>query len=281
VRSPAGPAPFRSLASAVTARVSYEGLERLFGSRRPQPWGRRQNYRGRPVSLAGGAALAISALGTVLVDRRIDARVRHAAIVAGGAAALAGAFDDLRGSGAARGLRGHLGALRRGEITTGTVKVAVIGAGAMASAWAVAGRGIWRPVAAGTVVAASANLVNLLDLRPGRALKASLLVAVPLTLSPARGRLVAGAAGAAAAGLLAVELDERAMLGDAGANCLGALIGVALISGASTRRLLGALGALVTLTAASEAVSFSQVIDMAPPLRWLDRLGRRGETADA
>ena len=124
------------------------------------------------------------------------------------------------------------------------------------------------------VIAGMANLVNLLDLRPGRALKAGLIVAVPLAATDVGGA-VAGPVGAAAA-MLPDDLSERVMLGDSGANALGAVLGVALaartgILGRAT--LLAALGAL---TAASEKISFTKVIESTPGLREFDQLGRSG-----
>jgi hypothetical protein len=145
------------------------------------------------------------------------------------------------------------------------------------------------------VIAGTANLVNLLDLRPGRALKAGLLIGVPLALpSAARVRgartgprgaggvpagpgawcVVAGPLGAAAA-LLPDDLGERVMLGDCGANALGALLGVALSARFGLVGRAALLGGLVALTAASEKISFTTVIERSPPLRTLDRLGRR------
>jgi hypothetical protein len=119
----------------------------------------------------------------------------------------------------------------------------------------------------GVVVAGSANLLNLLDLRPGRALKVALLGAAAL------GR--PGLVGVAAV-LLPDDLAERTMLGDAGANALGAVLGLALADRLRSRpSTAAAAGVLVALTAASEVVSFSRVIDATPPLRRLDRLGRR------
>ena len=114
----------------------------------------------------------------------------------------------------------------------------------------------------GAVVAGSANLLNLLDLRPGRALKAGAAAALLLGQP---------GPGAAAVALLPDDLHERTMLGDAGANGLGALLGLAVLRRAPQRRGV-ALAVLVALTAASEVVSYSRVIDAVPLLRQLLQL---------
>ncbi|PWU48384.1 hypothetical protein DLJ46_12090, partial [Micromonospora globispora] len=122
------------------------------------------------------------------------------------------------------------------------------------------------------VVAGTANLLNLLDLRPGRALKSGMLLGAPLARGP-YGGIAAGAAGAAA-GLIQEDLDERVMLGDSGANALGALLGVSLAARSGPVGRAGVLALLAALTAASEKVSFTQVIQRTPGLRELDALGR-------
>jgi hypothetical protein len=221
-----------------------------------------------PAISAGLGAAAVFAPG-------LTGRVRAAGLVAALGAGGLGAYDDQAGSGDRRGLRGHLGALQHGELTSGAVKIVGIGATGLAAA-ALAGRRGPSLVVAGGVVAATANLVNLLDLRPGRALKAGLILAL---LDGRRGgdsgRLAAVAAGAALV-VLPADLGERTMLGDAGANALGAVLGLAAVSGgAGTARLAGRLVALTALTLASEKVSFTKVIEATPGLRELDRLGRR------
>ena len=251
------------------------------GSRAPLPgpadrW-LRTNHRGAPVSLASGPALAVAASLAVAVPR-------PAALVAGLSAGLAGAYDDRsdapHGAGGAgpadghpggrpaKGVRGHVAALRAGRVTGGTVKVLAIGGAGVVSAALLPDRGRAADLLlrAG-VVAGAANLVNLLDLRPGRALKAGLLAAGALRQPGVAGAVVV---------LLPDDLRERTMLGDAGANALGAVLGLALAAGTTDRRRLGAaLAVLTALTAASEVVSFTRVIDAVPPLRALDRLGRR------
>ena len=95
-----------------------------------------------------------------------------------------GALDDLAGDGASKGLKGHLGAAAQGRVTTGLVKIVGIGAtGLVAAALADRGRDDVRALdtlVGGAVVAGAANLANLLDLRPGRALKVTVLAALPL-----------------------------------------------------------------------------------------------------
>ena len=247
----------------------------------------RTNYRGRSVSLAAGPALAAAASLSAGAGAAVEGHgeLAAAALVAGLGAGAVGFFDDVVGprSAPAKGFRGHLGALREGRVSSGLVKIVGIGvvglvAGALLSSGRPRGRfGRVVDVALGAgVIASTANVVNLLDLRPGRALKVGLIVGVPLVASAAAaaGAAAAGPVGAAAA-VLVDDLDERVMIGDSGANALGALLGVALAvrTGLFGRTaLLAGLGALI---AASEKVSFTAVIDATPGLRELDRFGRR------
>jgi UDP-N-acetylmuramyl pentapeptide phosphotransferase/UDP-N-acetylglucosamine-1-phosphate transferase len=197
-----------------------------------------------------------------------------------------GVLDDLRGSGKRRGLRGHLGALAHGEVTTGTVKLAGLAASGLGAAVLEGGDPADVAINA-ALIAGGANLLNLFDLRPGRAIKVATLtaglIAVGSALSPgtakAPGRLaglqaVAVPAGAALA-LLPADLGERAMLGDAGANALGAMLGAAAAQTLPKSTRAGLLACIVALTVASEKVSFTRVIEATPALRWLDMLGRR------
>ena len=261
-------------AGAATARVIVGTLAGPVGT---SPAWQRANYRGELVSLLGGPAVVLAGAAGVAASWQVPARLRLAAVVAGLGAGAVGRYDDRyddRSIGTARGFAGHLDALAAGRVSTGIVKIFGIGAGGLA-AGALVRRHAVDAVLAGAVVAGIANLVNLMDLRPGRALKSGLALSLPLVARPeVGGELVAGPLGAVAA-LLPADLAERTMLGDAGANGLGALLGVALIAAASRRRLVVLLLLLVGLTVASEVVSFSVVIDRVRPLRWLDRLGAR------
>ena len=126
----------------------------------------------------------------------------------------------------------------------------------------------------GAVIAASANLLNLLDLRPGRALKATILLGALTATSP-RSAAAAGAAAGAAIGLLGPDLSGEAMLGDTGANSAGAVLGAAFVQRTGRGGRWAALAVLTALTLASEKVSFTKVIESTPGLRELDAWGRR------
>lgn len=231
------------------------------------------NYRGKPVSLVGGPVAVLVGVAWGAAAGSVPPRLRLAAVTAACGAAAAGRYDDRYGAPSARGFAGHLEAFLSGRDSTGMIKIVGIGASGLA-AGALTRPALVDAVLAGGVVAGTANLVNLLDLRPGRALKGLLLIGAPLLGTGPAGDLLAGPLGVAAA-LLPDDLAERSMLGDAGANGLGAVLGVALAAGGSRRRLALLLLVLVGLTAASEAVSFSAVIERVPPLQRLDRLGRR------
>jgi len=234
----------------------------------------RLNYCGRPVSLVGGPAVVLAGVAGVVAARPVPPRLRAAAAVAGLTAAAVGRYDDRHGAGTAKGFAGHIDALARGRLNSGIVKVVGIGAAGVAAV-TVARPATKQPLLAGAVVAGTANMVNLLDVRPGRALKGVLAAGLPALAGPVPGaEMLAGPLGAAAA-VLPADLAQRTMLGDAGANGLGALLGLGLVAGAGRRRLVLLLLGLVGLTAASEVVSFTAVIERVPPLRWLDRLGRR------
>ncbi len=263
----------------------------------------RTNHRGEQLTLLEGPALAAGAVLAAAAAPGLPPRARAAMVTAAAGAAACGGYDDLAGSGDRRGFRGHLGALAHGEVTTGAVKLGGIGAAGLAASALLGGPPADVLVNAG-LIASSANLVNLFDLRPGRAIKVAvaggLLAAVPGSAARRRAAQAAAAQAAAAqagaggaggtplpaAALLAVplgaalglageDLGERAMLGDAGANALGALLGTVAAASLGQPARLALLAGITGLTAASEVVSFTRVIERTPPLRWLDMLGRR------
>jgi UDP-N-acetylmuramyl pentapeptide phosphotransferase/UDP-N-acetylglucosamine-1-phosphate transferase len=265
-----------ALTGALAARAALAAAAALSARSTGAPW-RRMNYAKRPVTLLGGPALAASA--TVSAVLGAPAGARAATAVVGAVSGLVGGYDDLAGArpeqARAKGLAGHLAALKAGRVSAGAVKVAGIGGAAAVAA--VLTRRDRRSLVDGVLttglVAGTANLVNLLDLRPGRAGKAAVLLAGATLGSPAGG-LVAGPLGATL-GVLPADLGERVMLGDCGANAIGALLGLRLAALPGRGSRTGLLAVVTALTLASEKVSFTRVIESTPGLRELDRLGRR------
>ena len=263
----------------------------------------RTNFHGRTVSLRGGVGAAAGAVTAGIEVGRLlrgrtgsPSRAGLAATIAAGAGGCAGLVDDLDagahdGDTPAKGLKGHLTALAHGRVTTGALKIAVIGSGALVGGVLLArhrsaGAGA-RPLASSAVdavssavvIAAWANLLNLLDLRPGRALKTACIVSAPLLATPGRDgeptrMLAAGTLGVSLAAL-PEDLLENTMLGDTGANAVGALLGTALACHPHAAVRAGAALSGVGLILASEKVSFSRVIADTPVLAALDGLGRR------
>jgi UDP-GlcNAc:undecaprenyl-phosphate GlcNAc-1-phosphate transferase len=165
------------------------------------------------------------------------------------AVAAVGLADDVW-SGPERGFRRHLSSGR----TTGVLKlIAIPLIGLLAT----------RRVSGAVLVALAANALNQLDTAPGRALKAYLAAAV----------LVDAPKGLAVL-LLPYDLREMGMLGDAGSNSLGALLGLKSVGRLTGRGRAVAIGALAGLTLLGESVSLGSLIERAPVLRDLDRLGR-------
>jgi UDP-GlcNAc:undecaprenyl-phosphate/decaprenyl-phosphate GlcNAc-1-phosphate transferase len=274
-------------AAALVAAVANRRAVRALPNHAAQPAGGaesasrwiRTNYAGVTVTLAEGPIAVVALLVGAGVDRLLDESGRRslAVAVAGVGSGMVGAYDDLYGTTRAKGLRGHLRALRSGELTSGTIKVLGVGCSAATAAVLIQrGRpGCPKPMCRvldglvdTTLIAATANLINLFDLRPGRAAKVVILLGAGLF-----GFGAAPAVGAAA-GSLPTDLAARSMLGDCGANALGAAAGTAAARSLPRRFRLLALGAVVALNLASERVSFTKVIEGTPLLRRLDQLGR-------
>jgi hypothetical protein len=166
--------------------------------------------------------------------------------------AALGLADDLW-SGPERGFRAHLRAGR----TTGTLKLLGIPACALLRT---------RSLSGAVLVALAANMLNQLDTRPGRALKAFFLASAALRI---RSRALWGGV------LLApYDLREMTMLGDAGANALGAVLGFGSVARFGSRGRFLAIGALAGLTLLGERRSLGRLIEQTPILRELDAMGR-------
>jgi len=248
----------------------------------------RANYRARQLPFPFGLLVLAAALPTLvllaLIERLASIQVLSSKLIPIGAYVFGviclGLIDDAfgdrpGGSPGPRGWRGHGMATLRGELSTGTLKaVGSLGLALLVTDFMPLSTGRW--LLASAVLVLATNAFNLLDLRPGRASKAFVLLGAGLTLGAMDLRplwaLGLFAAPALVAGLY--DLRERAMLGDTGANLLGALAGLWLVLTLSGTGQLLALTLLLALTIYGELRSISALIEKIPGLRALDSWGR-------
>lgn len=257
----------------------------------------RANFAGREVPVPTGLLIplaAFAALGVAApLDRLVDDRILGGSGLAGAmlyvvGVCLLGAIDDLLGTPAIegglgrrdpRGLRGHARAVISGGFSTGAVKAAgALGLAAFAVGLLVPGD--WRYLLAIGLVVTTTNLFNLLDLRPGRALKVFCVLAAGLsagawTLGPL---WTMGVFIGSLPVLARYDLRELGMLGDTGSNAVGAVAGLWMVLVLGTTAQAIALAVVFLITLYGEFRSITGLIDRNPVLRFFDSLGRRTDT---
>jgi UDP-N-acetylmuramyl pentapeptide phosphotransferase/UDP-N-acetylglucosamine-1-phosphate transferase len=246
----------------------------------------RENYRGVPVAFPAGIAVLIPALVSLVVvaplyqfaDTKVLGSGFGLALIYVAGIGFLGLVDDLLGSqaGQPRGWRGHFGALGAGRMSTGVVKaLGALGLALLVAADPTTGAATYLLSAAVLVLAT--NVFNLLDLRPGRAGKAFVLLGAGLTIGSSQlGPLwTLGLFIGPILVLLPLDLREVGMLGDTGSNVIGAVAGVWLILTLTTTLGLAIAAAVLGLiTLYGEFRSISAFIERTPGFRQLDLLGR-------
>ncbi|BCJ85857.1 MraY family glycosyltransferase [Effusibacillus dendaii] len=254
----------------------------------------RPNYRGERISTGSGAVLILAFLLTVCLlvlfekwsgfPALADSEDSEPMLVLAFGMGFLGILDDTVGSREASGLKGHVMKwIRHGELTTGLLKAVggtvlsflIVMDGVDESfRWSIGN--LLSIVVDGCVIALLANWINLLDVRPGRALKGAmgklilLLFAVPSELTvfllAIFGTMVA---------YLPADIRARTMMGDAGSNFLGAMIGYLVVRSFDLPGTVTVLTALLAVHLYTEKHSLTRVIERTGWLNWLDRLGRK------
>ena len=242
---------------------------------------RRPNFRGEVIPTGFGFVITLAATPVYAILLHSGGRddvIPYVIVVVG--FGVLGLVDDLFGARDTGGFRGHIGLLRRGRVSTGLVKALGGGViGLLAAYWA--SRSYLRPGPPVTIVldwlliVLSANALNLLDLRPGRAVSCFWVGMVGLGLAPA-GRLMLEFAVmpvlAPAVVLTLLDRSARVMMGDAGSNVLGAVLGLSLAGALGLPGKLAVVACLVAVNVYSERRSISGLIESNRVLRGVDRL---------
>jgi UDP-GlcNAc:undecaprenyl-phosphate GlcNAc-1-phosphate transferase len=188
---------------------------------------------------------------------------------------ILGFVDDIVGDPSYHGFKGHMKALLQKTITTGALKAL---AGGVLSLFVgiYFARGNLYGLGIGIATALSANMINLLDRAPGRALKGFFCIvslgalfslgALINTVMPFLVMIIV---------YFPADIREEVMMGDTGSNILGSILGYSLVTSVSFRG-----GILYTLlffliNIVGEVISFSKIIEKNRFLCFVDRLGRK------
>ncbi|MGL5347421.1 MAG: glycosyl transferase [Peptostreptococcaceae bacterium] len=187
---------------------------------------------------------------------------------------FAGVLDDIIGNRDVSGLKGHFKSLLKGSLTTGGFKALFGGFVGVIISIGVS-KNIGDIIINTLIIALSTNLMNLLDLRPGRAIKGYLFIttilfltltgypkALPLLIVP---------------NVLAYfnyDLKAKAMMGDTGSNVLGISIGILVIMGYSLNVRIVWLAFLIFIHILTEKYSLTKIIEKNKILNFIDKLGR-------
>ncbi len=243
----------------------------------------RSNFRKEKIPSGMGLVFFLSALMVIATGRALHLTDRNAYtfLFAAGSMTLFGLVDDVFGTRHASGLKGHLKELTSGSLTTGALKALVGGFIALLVSLEVReGAGLYRWVFLLTntlIIALSTNMINLLDLRPGRAGKGFLVTS---------GFLIVAGAGqpqllylAAVAGSLVAflphDLKAGAMMGDTGSNMLGMTLGYTAVFVLAIPVKIAFLLILIGLHLLTEKYSLTELIAKNKLLNYLDMIGRK------
>ncbi|MDX9871893.1 MAG: hypothetical protein RBT41_05705 [Clostridia bacterium] len=254
--------------SCLTAQIAFPPFFRILAVRQ----GLKKNWRGEEIpALAGIIFPLLITLDTLIyglsenLTERIYILILAIALIAG-----VGLYDDLYGDNGPKGLKGHLLYFwRRRIVTTGLIKL--IGTGVIA-AFTVFSLGYtlfdWL------LLMLTVNTVNLLDLRPGRAVKGSALLLTAALLLAKEDYWLMVTAGGLLTAYARYDLQAEVMLGDCGSNCLGMIAGLSLLSASFTVK-ISLIIVLAFFHALAEKYSFSAIITRSSFLDRLDKWGQR------
>ncbi len=259
----------------VSSLISYVFLKNLINEEQLL----RSNYADKKIACIGGlvpltALFIAQAVDSLFSETQSRTDFAQTALVVTLGYAFIGLLDDLAGSKSSQGFKGHIKSLLKGQLTTGALKLF---GGPIIAFFAFSGgiesRGFLPVIIDSLTVAIIANTFNLLDLAPGRSSKYMLIFAVSTFFLNVNRDFLIVIIGVLIVTML-LDLREKFMLGDVGANLFGALLGFYLVSEISDETTLIVFFVFVALNLVSEFISFSKIINSIWPLRFFDEIGQ-------
>lgn len=242
----------------------------------------KENYAGRSISSLGGLVFATALLigavaSTFFTTVGSTIAFSRTVIILILGFGLIGFLDDVLGDKSKQGFKGHISSLLNGKITTGTIKLF----GGPAVVFLALSNGIdsrgYIPVFIDVIaICLIANFFNLLDLAPGRCTKYSLVAFIAIAIVAPHVEFQYFIVGVAAL-CFVLDVREQFMLGDIGANIIGAIVGLFAVSALSDRNALILLCVALLLNIVSEFISYSRIISRVVPLRYFDYLGQTSD----
>ena len=186
-----------------------------------------------------------------------------------------GLIDDLVGNRDTLGLRGHMRSLLKGRLTTGGLK-AIVGGLISLLIGSLFSSDVIEIIINALIIALFTNLINLLDLRPGRAIKGFLSISILFIIIglPGEIRTLLISFIAYAVAYLPQDIKAKSMMGDVGSNALGAILGIVTIAGYNITAKYIILGLLVLIHIITERYSLTEIIKKNSILNFFDELGR-------
>lgn len=187
-----------------------------------------------------------------------------------------GLLDDLVGEKKTKGIKNHIAKTLRGSLTTGFLKAAVGFMLAFIASLRIS-LDILDLIINSFIISLSTNTLNLLDLRPGRAVKsfiAASLILILSNVSKVYEFLPLVIIHVISWLYIPYDLKEECMLGDTGSNILGITLGYYTVLLQSKNGKLIILAFLVVINVISEKISITEIIKKNRLLSYLDNLGR-------
>lgn len=239
----------------------------------------RKNYRGEDIPIGLGIAYSISYVFSLIISSLyFKSSPQGILVITLGVLGMAfvGLMDDLIGDTKTKGFKGHMKALLRGKLTTGGLK-ALSGFGLGLIISLIISSSVVEGAINTFLIALFTNVINLFDLRPGRACKVFLGILAVLLLTSALREwdfVILLGIGVVLA-YIRYDLDAKSMLGDVGSNSMGMTLGVisAIVSPMGVKATL--LIILLVLHILAEFYSFTEIIEKNAFLRKIDGLGRK------